>query len=135
MSVPDLLILHALVGIPLGLAAGALLGPVARRTDGWGGYGSFRRRALRLGHVSLVMLPLLSGFYGLCADNLGTVPRLAQVGAPLWVAASLALSAALGLAAWRERLASRLLPLPAAATIAGAILLAAAILGAHGGPR
>lgn len=125
--------MHALVGIPVGLLAGAALGPVARRTGGWGGYGSFRRRAVRLGHVSLVMLPLLSGFYALASSTLGADRALADIGAPLFVGASVLLSFALGIAAWRERLASWLLPLPATAVVSGAALLGAAIL--HGGAR
>ena len=62
MSVLDLLRTYALLGIPVGLGLGLALGLVANRDDGWGGYGSFRRRAARLGHVAAVMLPLLAGY-------------------------------------------------------------------------
>ncbi len=128
MSVLSILLLHALYGIPVGLATGALLGPVARSGAGWGGYGSFRRRAARLGHVSLVALPLISGFYGVCAHLLGFQSPQLGVAAPLWVGASVTLSLALFLAAWRERLAAWLLPLPATGTLVAASLLGSALL-------
>jgi len=65
MSVLEMLPAYALLGIPLGLGIGLALGLVANRDDGWGGYGSFRRRSARLGHIAAVMLPLLAGFYAL----------------------------------------------------------------------
>lgn len=128
MSVLNVLFLHALYGIPVGLASGALLGPIARSGVGWGGYGSFRRRAARLGHVSLVALPLLSGFYGVAAHLAGVRAPLLEVAAPLWVGASVALSLSLVLAAWRERLAAWLLPLPATGTLVAASLLGSVLL-------
>ena len=123
---------HALAGIPLGLLAGAGLGLVARRSGGWGGYASFRRRAARLAHVSLVALPLLSGFYGLALSLRGETEGLVLAGfaAPIWVASCLLLTLALLAAAWRERLATWLLPLPAlGAVLSGALIGLAALPG------
>jgi hypothetical protein len=44
---------------------GALLGLFFHRDDFWGGYGSFRRRIVRLGHISQAALGMLNVLYGL----------------------------------------------------------------------
>jgi hypothetical protein len=119
---------YALWGLPLGLLSGLGLGLIARREDGWGGYGSFRRRAARLGHVALVMLPVLAGLYALllAAGPSASVPLAWAV--RLWIPGSLALCAALFLAAWRPALRV-LLVVPALALTAGAVLFACAYAG------
>ena len=75
MSVYAWLKAFALVGVPAGLLLGLALGLVANRQDGWGGYGSLRRRAARLGHVAAVALPLLAGFYAV-ASGIFQVARI-----------------------------------------------------------
>jgi hypothetical protein len=70
----------AWLGIALGFASGAALGLNFHREDWLGGYGSFRRRLYRLGHIS---------FFGLAAVNLMfyfTTRLPALAGAPLMVA-------------------------------------------------
>ena len=44
---------------------GAILGMFFHRDDFLGGYGSFRRRVLRLGHISLAALGMINILYGL----------------------------------------------------------------------
>jgi NhaP-type Na+/H+ or K+/H+ antiporter len=122
----EALLHYALVGLPCGLVLGLALGLVARRERGWGGYGSFRRRAARLGHVAAVMLPLIGGFYALA---LGPHPGdLAQWAARLWIAGGVLLPVVLFLAAWRPRF-QLLLPAPATALTLGSAGLALAYLG------
>jgi len=58
----DVNLLAAWLGILLGSLAGAIQGLFFRREDWLGGYGSWRRRMLRLGHIS---------FFGLGFVNLG----------------------------------------------------------------
>jgi len=130
MSALHTLLLYALVGLPVGLLSGLALGLVARHQGGWGGYASFRRRAARLGHVCLVMLPLLAGFYALALEGRVSEGRVAEgwvlswaVG--LWIPGSIALACVLFAAAWKP--AARLaLPVPALAVTAGAVLFACA---------
>jgi hypothetical protein len=45
--------------------SGAAIGLFFERDDFLGGYGSFRRRLLRLGHISLAALGILNVLYGL----------------------------------------------------------------------
>src|SRR5262245_8561590 len=121
MDATALLRTYALLGIPAGLVAGLVLGLVARREDGWGGYASFPRRAARLGHVALVMLPVLAGGY---AQWLSGVPSPALPAAAwAWVLAAPALSAALFVAAWRPAWRVAVVP-PALALTGSAVAFA-----------
>ncbi len=119
MNAIDLLRAHALVGIPAGLVAGLLLGLVARRADGWGGYASERRRAARLGHVALVMLPALGGLYATWLGAAAAHPWLGPA-AVAWVVGGVALPAALFVAAWRPAWKGLLVP-PALLTTVAAV--------------
>ncbi len=130
MSVLDFLPLYALVGIPAGLLLGLGLGLVARREDGWGGYGSFTRRSARLGHVASIALPLLAGFYALALEAWPGDPLLASWGAGLWMGGGVALVLVLFLTAWRHRFRF-VLPLPALALVSGAALIAVSTLTSH----
>jgi hypothetical protein len=62
-------------GMALGIVSGAVIGLFFHREDWMGGYGSFRRRLARLGHIS---------FFGLAFVNLGFAFTLqaVEVGAP-----------------------------------------------------
>ena len=128
MSALDSLRTFAFLGLPAGLVLGLLLGLVARRQDGWGGYGSFRRRAARLGHVSVVMLPLIAGFYAMTLEGRAFDTDVVAWAARLWIAGATLLSLSLFAAAWRPALLVAL-PLPALAVTAGAALFASAWLG------
>jgi hypothetical protein len=49
----------------LAFLSGALLGLRWHREDFWGGYASFRRRVVRLGHVALAALGLMNVIFSL----------------------------------------------------------------------
>lgn len=59
--IPQINLLAAWAGILLGFLSGMALGMFFHREDWLGGYGSFKRRMYRLGHIS---------FFGLGAVNL-----------------------------------------------------------------
>jgi hypothetical protein len=125
MTPRDALLAFAVLGVPVGLLTGLGLGLVAHREDGWGGYASFRRRAARLGHVALVMLPALAGLYALLLEGAPEATAWFAPAAVAWMVGSVALVAALFLAAWRPALRV-LLPLPALTLCAAAVLFACA---------
>jgi hypothetical protein len=60
-QVPQVNLVFAWAGILLGFLSGMMLGMFFHREEWLGGYGSFRRRMYRLGHIS---------FFGLGAVNL-----------------------------------------------------------------
>jgi hypothetical protein len=75
---PDANLHAAWVGILLGCVAGAAQGLFFRRDDWLGGYGSWQRRMMRLGHIS---------FFGLAFVNLTfalTVRTLDIDGSVIW---------------------------------------------------
>jgi hypothetical protein len=105
-----------------GLVAGVLLG-LRFHEEGWlGGYASFPRRMLRLGHVALVALGLLNvlAARSLAGGNLGDGAR-ATASVALGVGA-VAMPLACALVAWRPRLRP-LFALPVVALLLGVSLL------------
>ena len=97
----DFNILAAWVGILAGVVVGIVQGMFFHREDWLGGYGSWRRRLFRLGHIS---------FFGIAFLNLAFAVTVAQPGwAPRSAVPGLALAAAQGLmpllcflSAWRR---------------------------------
>lgn len=54
-------------GIAAGVGSGVALGAFFHRSEFMGGYSSFRRRLVRLGHISFFGLGILNILYGLTA--------------------------------------------------------------------
>jgi hypothetical protein len=114
--------------ILLGFAGGAVAGLFFWREDWLGGYGSWRRRMVRLGHVA---------FFGLGIINIAFALTVAQLGlegdgplrwsAALLVAGNAAMPAVCFLAAWRQPL-RHLFPIPVTCLVLGAAGLIRAIL-------
>jgi hypothetical protein len=50
-----------------GFISGAVIGVSFHREDFWGGYGSFRRRIVRLGHIALCALGMLNLLFAFVA--------------------------------------------------------------------
>ena len=83
-----------------GLLAGAAIGMFFHR-EGWlGGYGSWRRRMVRLAHISLVGTGLLNLAFAFSVNamKIAPCPRVPSV---LFVAGALTMPLVCGLAAWR----------------------------------
>lgn len=77
-------------------ATGAVLGLGFHRENFLGGYGSFRRRLARLGHIAFAALGGLNVLYGLAPVPESPVPGW------LLLAGGLAMPAVCFLSAWRE---------------------------------
>ena len=107
----------AWIGFAFGSCAGAGLGLFFHRQDWLGGYGSWRRRMLRLGHISFFGIGLLNVAYAATAPA-GTVwaSRLLVAGA---VGMPLACTLAAIDARWRH-----VFPLPAVCVIAATVMVA-----------
>ncbi len=103
----DLNLWAAWIGVGLGLITGVGQGLLFHGDDWMGGYGSWRRRLIRLGHIS---------FFGLALINLAfvfTVDRMAALADAAWsptivlasylfVAGALLMPAICYLSAWRQ---------------------------------
>lgn len=68
-SVESTNVVAAWIGILLGSLGGALLGLFFHRTDWLGGYASWPRRMLRLGHISLFGLAFVNLAYALSVKH------------------------------------------------------------------
>jgi hypothetical protein len=65
--------------ILMGFLTGAGIGLFFHREDFLGGYTSFRRRILRLGHVALVALGMLNVLFAIASPAAGPAMRAASV--------------------------------------------------------
>jgi hypothetical protein len=96
--------LHLAVGwvwFALGVASGAALGLGFHREGFLGGYGSWPRRLLRLGHISFFGLGLLNLCFAMTLPALGDGRGTALASAALLVGAA-SMPACCALAAWRR---------------------------------
>jgi hypothetical protein len=87
--------------ILLAFVTGALIGLGFHREEFLGGYDSFRRRLVRLGHIALAALGGLNVLYGLSPVPAGSTP-IAAAPAPLLLAGAIAMPAVCFLSAWRK---------------------------------
>ncbi|MBI2497067.1 MAG: hypothetical protein HYV75_03810 [Opitutae bacterium] len=107
-------------------ACGAVLGLGIHREEYLGGYGSFRRRMLRLGHIALAALGMLNVLYGLAPATAGDGGSRALLPGVLLAAGAVAMPLVCFLSAWRQ-------PFRHLFFIPVVLLLAAVGLIIHGG--
>ena len=119
----DAHLLFAWTWILVGLVVGVLLGAFFDREDWLGGYGSWPRRLVRLGHVSFVGTGLLNlGAHWTLASLNVDGPVAGWIRAAL-VAGAVTMPAVCFLAAWAPRL-RRWFALPVVSLIAATAMLA-----------
>lgn len=89
-------------GMFLGLIAGASIGLFFHDESFAGGYASFRRRLMRLGHVAFFGLGILNVLYALTLDLTGVELRFPAVASAGLVAAAILMPTVCFLTAWRQ---------------------------------
>jgi hypothetical protein len=102
-------------------ATGAGIGLFFHRDDFLGGYVSFRRRMVRLGHIALAALGLFNVVYGLCPRPAPATALSTWTNA-LWITGGIAMPLVCFLSAWRERFRN-LFFIPVAALLAATVLM------------
>jgi hypothetical protein len=111
------------VGIVLGFVAGALPGLFFWREEWLGGYGSWQRRMIRLGHISFFGLGLINILFSLTVVALGlSHSRALAWSSALLIAGAVAMPLVCYLAAWRMSL-RQLFPIPVACLVSGVVIL------------
>lgn len=88
------------IAILLGLVAGAGIGMFFHRDEWLGGYGSWRRRMLRLTHISLVGTGLLNLAFAFSVQSLGL--GSCPIAAVLFVVGAVTMPLVCGLSAWKK---------------------------------
>ena len=97
----------AWIGILLGLLSGAAQGLFFHRADWLDGYGSWRRRLTRLGHISFFGLAFVNLAFFFTAAHLvestaGTIPNALQLASWLLVAGAVLMPIVCYLSAWKR---------------------------------
>lgn len=108
------------IGFLFGVLSGAFIGLNFHKEDWQGGYGSFARRLLRLGHIACFGMGLMNILFALSLQVLPMGESAARVASIAWVVALLAMPLCCWLAAWRK-CCRHLFPVPVAATLVALI--------------
>ena len=115
------------VWILVGLVSGLALGLGFHRDDWLGGYGSFRRRLIRLGHVSFLGLGILNILFAIAGPRLALGPGALSLASWSLIVGGVAMPACCGLMSWR-RVFYLAFGIPVAALLLGASLTVVGIL-------
>ena len=124
MGTPAFHLVTGWVAILLGAVSGAAMGLFFHKDTWAGGYASFRRRMLRLGHISFFGIGFLNLLLGLTLFQISlpeTYLRIASIG---FVTAVITMPACCYLSAWRKPM-RHLFPIPVIAVLAGTLSLLA----------
>lgn len=114
---------HVFVGwfaVLLGVVSGGVMGLYFHRDEWVGGYGSFRRRMLRLGHISFFGIGFLNFFFGLTLSMTMLPEPYVRISSLGFVIAVFAMPACCFLSAWKKPL-RHLFPIPVLAVLAGVV--------------
>ena len=107
-----------------GAISGAVMGLRFHREDWLGGYASFRRRLLRLGHIAFFGLGFLNLLFAFSVRTLAIAPLFGQIAAAGFVLGAVTMPLTCFLAAWRESF-RQLFPVPVASIVVGIVSLLA----------
>ncbi len=111
------------IGIVLGFVAGAVAGLFFWRELWLGGYGSWRRRMVRLGHISFFGLGLINILFALTVSALDLpASRALSWSSALLITGAIAMPIVCYLAAWRMNL-RQLFPIPVACLLSAVVTL------------
>lgn len=89
-------------GMFLGLLAGASIGLFFHQESFAGGYASFRRRLMRLGHVAFFGLGILNVLYALTLDFMAVELRFPVLASSSLIAGAVLMPLVCFLTAWRR---------------------------------
>ena len=115
--------LHIMLGwgnMLLGALSGAVMGLFFHREDWAGGYGSYRRRMLRLGHIAFFGLGLLNLMFALTLQNITLADPYLRIASLGFVLGTWTMPLCCLLAAWRKPL-RHLFPVPVFGVLAGIV--------------
>ena len=90
------------IGVLGGAASGALIGLFFHRDDWAGGYGSFRRRMLRLGHIAFFGIGFLNFALALTFTSVALPALHTQLASHAMVAGAITMPTVCFLSAWRK---------------------------------
>jgi hypothetical protein len=120
MTTEALHILAGWIGVSLGVLTGAVFGLAFHKENWLGGYNSWTRRMLRLGHISFFGIAFLNFMFAITTDLQALHGTLIQIGSILFLVGAATMPTACFLSAWKKPL-KNLFPVPVA-SICGALV-------------
>ena len=109
-------------GMMFGLVSGALIGLKFHLEDFAGGYASFRRRMLRIGHLAFFGLGIINVLFALTLTSSGVVLSYPAVASASLAAAVFVMPAVCFLTAWKKPF-RHIFPLPVILVAVSLLLL------------
>jgi hypothetical protein len=110
------------IAMLVGILSGAVGGLFFHRDDWMGGYGSYRRRLARLGHISFFGLGFLNLIFGLSVSALGLIGNRLSIASTCLIVGAITMPLCCFLSAWRKPL-RHLFPIPVIATLIGVMTI------------
>lgn len=110
-----------------GMLSGAVLGLGFARPDFLGGYGSWERRLLRLGHISFFGLGLINILFAVSVPRMALPAPWPAIASWSLVVGGVTMPACCALAAWRKPMRN-LFPIPVFSLLLGASTTAAGLV-------
>ena len=104
----------------LGIVSGGVIGLFFHRPDWLGGYHSFRRRLVRLGHIAFIGLGMFNLLFAMTLLLTTVAPGAAQVASIGFVVAVVTMPLCCFLTAWRQAF-RWCFPIPVSAAVLGVI--------------
>ena len=124
-EIPDFANLHMYVGwaaMLLGAVSGAFLGLFFHRDSWSGGYAAYRRRMLRLGHISFFGIGFLNFLFAMTMSMVQIATPHATIASLGFLVAVVSMPLTCFLTAWKKPL-RHLFPIPVIAVLAGILPL------------
>jgi hypothetical protein len=112
------------LGMLAGVVSGGVVGLFFHRDDWMGGYGSYRRRLTRLGHISFFGLGFLNLIFAATVGQLALRAPYLTIASGGLIVGAITMPACCFLSAWRKPL-RHLFPIPVIAAGAGIVAILA----------
>ena len=121
-SIIRLSLLAGWIGVLAGIISGSLIGFFFHR-EGWlGGYGSFQRRMVRLGHISFFGLGFLNILFAVTLTLITLTPSLGRFASWSLILGAITMPSCCFLCAWRKNLWP-LFSIPVTSLMVGVVIL------------
>lgn len=108
------------LGVLAGLATGSIFGLLFHRDDWLGGYTSYERRMVRLGHIAFSALGFLNLIFAVTAAPMGLRPIALEITSISFIVGEITMPICCFLTAWRKPL-QHLFPVPVIALATGLV--------------
>ena len=119
---PTVNLIGGWLGMLGGVLSGAVVGLFFHREDWMGGYGSYRRRLTRLGHISFFGLGFLNLIFAATSAQIFLQGRWLAVASWALIAGAAAMPVCCFLSAWRKP-CRHLFPIPVLAVTTGIVAI------------